>query len=193
MALSRIHIHTTVEAYLAHNPGERGSLAPLLNALGGDPDPRSRDTAPGHITCSAIVINNRREVLHIRHKATGKMLAPGGHNEADDISLAQAALRELTEEAGILPTAVSPLPGFDGAPIDIDIHGIDANPAKNEPSHQHYDLRFPFPLAGGGPHAVTLQQDEVTGYESHPFSLTSSPTLRAKLTLIPPYALCPSI
>lgn len=192
MALSRIHIRTTVEAYLAHNTGERGALAPLFNALDGDPDPTSRSAAPGHITCSAIVINNRSEVLHIRHKATGRMLAPGGHNEADDISLAQAALRELTEEAGILPTAVSPLPGFDGVPIDIDIHDIDANPAKNEPAHQHYDLRFPFLLAVG-PHAVNLQRDEVTGYEWRPFSLTNSPALRTKLTLLPPYALCPSI
>lgn len=192
MALSRIHIRTTVEAYLAHNPGERRALAPLFNALDGDPDPTSRSTAPGHITCGAIVINNRREVLHIRHKATAKMLAPGGHNEADDISLVQASLRELTEEAGILPTAVSPLPGFDGVPIDIDIHDIDANPAKNEPAHQHYDLRFPFLLAVG-PHAVTLQQDEVTGYEWRPFSLTSSPSLRAKLTLLPPDHLRPSI
>ncbi|MEV2189812.1 hypothetical protein AB0I02_02255 [Streptomyces phaeochromogenes] len=78
MPLSRTHIRTNVEAYLAHHPGDRQVLAPLFNALDGEHDPTSRSTIPGHVTCSAIVINNRREVLHIRHKATGNLLAPGG-------------------------------------------------------------------------------------------------------------------
>lgn len=46
-------------------------------------DPSSRATQPGHVTCSAAVIDHDRRVLHIVHKATGKLLAPGGHVEDD--------------------------------------------------------------------------------------------------------------
>ncbi|MFJ2214757.1 NUDIX domain-containing protein [Streptomyces sp. NPDC101062] len=48
---------------------------------------------------------------------------------------------ELAEETGIPPHVVTP-PGE--TPLHIDIHPIDANPAKGEPAHQHFDFRFLF-------------------------------------------------
>ncbi|MFI6951661.1 NUDIX hydrolase [Streptomyces sp. NPDC050422] len=173
------HIRAVTEAYLARQPDERDSLALLFAVLAGADAPTSRKTFPVHVTCSAILINGERHMLHIAHKASGKLLAPGGHNEPADQHLRDAALRELHEEAGIPPSAVVPLAGYEDAPLDIDVHAIDANPSKNEPAHHHVDFRWAFHL--GAEHAVTLQEQEVDGYQWRPFATAASPTVRAKL------------
>ncbi|MER8219077.1 NUDIX domain-containing protein [Streptomyces sp. NPDC094143] len=177
------HIRATVEAYLTRHPSERDALAALFVVLTGEDDPTSRKTFPTHVTCSAIVINSNDRVLHIQHNATGKALAPGGHNEPGDKDLPGAALRELGEEAGIPRDAVVPLPGFETVPLDIDVHDIAANPAKGEPAHQHVDFRWAFLIRTE--HAVRLQTEEVSGYEWRSFEDSASPTVRAKLALLP--------
>ncbi|MFB7586233.1 NUDIX hydrolase [Streptomyces sp. NPDC056169] len=68
-------------------------------------------------------------------------LLPGGHLEASDGTLLQAAGREPTEETGIPPHVVTP---HSQTSLHIDVHPIDANPAKDEPAHQHFDFRFLF-------------------------------------------------
>ncbi|MFE0132370.1 NUDIX hydrolase [Streptomyces sp. NPDC059037] len=177
------HVRRTAEAYLDRHPRERDGLAPLFATLAGAGDPTHRNTFPAHVTCSAIVVNENNKVLHIQHNQTGKALAPGGHNEQSDPDLASAALRELAEETGLPPEAVSPIPGFEAVPLDIDVHDIEANPAMGEPAHQHIDFRFPFHLITE--HPVALQAEEVSGYEWRTFNTVASPTVRAKLALLP--------
>ncbi|MFE3637975.1 NUDIX hydrolase [Streptomyces sp. NPDC059168] len=180
MPLTRSHIRATAEAYLARHPHERDSLAGLLSLLDGADAPASRATLPGHVTCSAAVIDREQRVLHIGHKVTGLLLAPGGHVE-DDRTLLAAALREACEETGIRPGDLCLTPQFLGAPIDIDVHDIDANPSKGEGSHQHFDFRFVFYLVPEQHPQLTLQDDEVAGAQWLEFADVRSPTLRAKL------------
>ncbi|MEW2634274.1 NUDIX domain-containing protein [Streptomyces sp. NPDC048389] len=182
MPPSVTHIRSVTEAYLARHPDERDSLTLLFSALAASDDPTNRKTYPAHVTCSAILIDGDRRVLHIVHKASGKLLAPGGHNEPDDRHLHDAALRELHEEAGIPPSAVVPLSGYEDVPFDIDVHAIDANPSKDELAHHHVDFRWAFHL--GAEHVVTLQEEEVDGYEWRPFTSAASPSVRAKLALL---------
>ncbi|MGW6754117.1 NUDIX domain-containing protein [Streptomyces sp. NPDC055006] len=68
------------------------------------------------------------------HPASGiRLLAPGGHVESEDRTLPAAALCELAEEAGIPPGALCLTPRYLGAPIDSDVHDIEASQANGEP------------------------------------------------------------
>ncbi|MEU5578861.1 NUDIX domain-containing protein [Streptomyces huasconensis] len=135
-------IRTTIDRYLDRHPDERDALAGLLAALDRPGDVTARTTLPGHVTCSAVVVDSQCRVLHIRHRATGGlMLVPGGHVEPGDRTLLAAALREVSEETGIAPGALCLTPQVLGAPLDIDVHDIDASPSKGEPAHHHYDFR----------------------------------------------------
>jgi 8-oxo-dGTP pyrophosphatase MutT (NUDIX family) len=177
------HIRTLLTAYLRRYPGEREALTELLTALDTDRDPTSRSTLPGHVTCSAVVIDRHRRVLHIRHKATGGLLlTPGGHVEAADSTLLAAALREIEEETGIPASSLVLTAEFRGEPIDINVHDIAPDLTKGEPAHQHYDFRFVFHLADNAPE-LALQTEEVTDAAWLPFDEIPSPTLRDKLTL----------
>ncbi|MEH0406848.1 NUDIX domain-containing protein [Streptomyces sp. NPDC052071] len=186
MSLSHHHIRTTVDAYLARHTHEREQLGVLLDALDrtGE-DIANRSTFTGHVTCSSIVVDQLGRVLHVLHLASGKVLAPGGHTEPTDDSLAAVALRELHEEIGIPPRAVTAWPGYETVPLDIDIHDIDAHPGKGEPGHQHFDLRFLFRLHTSTEVPVVLQEDEVVGIEWRPADRVTSPTLREKLLKLP--------
>jgi 8-oxo-dGTP pyrophosphatase MutT (NUDIX family) len=178
---SRSHIRATIETYLSRHAEERGSLARLLAVLDGAEEPSSRVTLPGHVTCSAVVIDRDRRVLHIGHRMTGLRLCPGGHVEEEDRTLLAAAVREVCEEAGLRPGDLCLTPQFLDEPIDVDVHDIDATQAKGEPAHQHFDFRFVFYLTAAQPPTLALQDEEVTAAQWLPFADVRSPTLRAKL------------
>ncbi|MET9591939.1 NUDIX domain-containing protein [Streptomyces sp. NPDC006516] len=182
MPPSSTTIRKTVETYLARHPEERAALAGLLAALNQPADVAARTALPGNVTCSALVIDRRCRILHIRHQATGgPMLAPGGHIERDDRTLLAAALREVAEEAGIPPGSLCLTRQLLGSPVDIDVHNIDDNPSKGEPARQRYDFRYVFYLADEEPPAITLQKEEVSGARWLALSEVTSPTLREKL------------
>nr|WP_033305739.1 NUDIX domain-containing protein [Streptomyces atroolivaceus] len=141
MTITADHIRTTLTAYLDQHPEAKPELGVVLGLIDDGDDLTSRKTVPGHVTAGAILIGADQRVLHIHHLATGKWLLPGGHIEPSDHTLLQAAGRELTEETGIPAHVVTP---HSETPLHIDIHPIDANPAKNEPAHQHFDFRFLF-------------------------------------------------
>ncbi|MFG2669115.1 NUDIX domain-containing protein [Streptomyces sp. NPDC048387] len=175
-------IREAVEAYLGRHPGERAALTVLLAALDRPADATARTTLPGHVTCSAVVIDRQGRVLHIRHRASGGLvLTPGGHIEPGDRTLLAAALREVSEEAGIAPGDLCLTRQLLGSPIDIDVHDIEANPARGEPAHRHYDFRYVFYLTGEEPPTIVLRDEEVSGAQWLPQPEVTSPALRAKL------------
>lgn len=101
--------------------------------------PTSRNHfVPGHLTASAFVLSPTRDaILLILHRKLGLWLQPGGHIEPGDESLAAAARREVAEEVGLdLPGSAA------GDVFDLDIHAIPAR--KDEPQHEHFDVRFCF-------------------------------------------------
>ncbi|MBH5336888.1 NUDIX domain-containing protein [Streptomyces pactum] len=86
--------------------------------LARHPDGVWRECAPGHITASALVIDPERErVLLTLHRKLRMWLQMGGHCEPGDARLADAALREATEESGVAGLTLLP-----GGPVRLDRH-----------------------------------------------------------------------
>ncbi|WP_202232758.1 NUDIX hydrolase [Actinacidiphila reveromycinica] len=157
MTITANHIRTTIAAYLDEHPEDKRELSVVLGRLDGDDDLTNRKTLPSHVTAGAILVGPDGRVLHILHNVTQKWLLPGGHLEPSDETLLQAAARELAEETGIPPHVVVP---HGETPLHIDIHPIEANPAKGEPAHRHVDFRFLFRTTAD---IGELQAEEVSG------------------------------
>jgi 8-oxo-dGTP pyrophosphatase MutT (NUDIX family) len=107
------------ETYLAH--------------LRAHPDAMWRTCAPAHLTASTLVVDEAGErVLLALHRKAGLWLQMGGHCEAGDATLADAALREAREESGLLDLRL--LPG----PVLLDRHPAPCSPAVEH----HYDVMY---------------------------------------------------
>jgi 8-oxo-dGTP pyrophosphatase MutT (NUDIX family) len=108
---------------------------------GASPFARS-SVEPGHFTASLFVLSPERDALAlIFHKKLGIWVQPGGHVEAEDVTLADAARREAREEIGV-SRFVEDSAGNAAEPaiFDVDVHPIPARPT--EPAHHHFDVRF---------------------------------------------------
>ncbi|MGB1701284.1 MAG: NUDIX hydrolase [Nannocystaceae bacterium] len=93
---------------------------------------------PGHFTASAFVLSpDRTRLLLIFHGKLHRWLQPGGHIDPDDASPMDAALREAREETDAQGLSLA----HEGI-FDVDIHRIPA--LKDDPSHEHFDLRYLF-------------------------------------------------
>ncbi|MCA8971313.1 MAG: NUDIX hydrolase [Planctomycetes bacterium] len=111
----------------------------MISLIRDIPNPAVRTTfEPGHLTASAIVLSPGRDhVLLVHHKRLQRWLQPGGHIEATDATLEEAARREVLEETGAtLPQ------GIPGVLLGLDVHPIPA--ARGEPQHLHHDVLFGF-------------------------------------------------
>ncbi|MFJ8534573.1 NUDIX hydrolase [Streptomyces sp. NPDC093591] len=122
-----------------------------LDHLAEHPDGMWKACGDGHITASALVIDpSRGRVLLTLHKKLRMWLQMGGHCEAQDASLAAAALREATEESGI--TGLSLLPG---GPVRLDRHPIPA------PCHWHFDVQYAVLAPQDAEHAISEESLDV--------------------------------
>ncbi|MDT0345351.1 NUDIX hydrolase [Streptomyces litchfieldiae] len=176
MAITPDHIRETVDEYLEAHPDEKRELGPVLDLLDAGADLTSRKEFRGHATAGAILADPDGRVLHIHHLALDRWLLPGGHLEADDSRLVDAARRELTEETGIPVSVVVPA---GPRPLHIDVHPIPANDAKGEPEHQHVDFRFLFRTTSAD--VGELQTEEVTAAAWRDAGTIADETLRSRV------------
>jgi 8-oxo-dGTP pyrophosphatase MutT (NUDIX family) len=150
----------SLEAYLEKYPSE-GEIKNLLLKAQADNSIISRENTSGHVTASGLVLCDGKLLL-IFHKKLQRYLQPGGHLE-DDVTLLEAAQREVLEETGLAtaPFAV----GENGVitPIHVDVHTIPYNEKKNEPEHMHYDCMFLLKM--DEERKVCIQESEVDGYK----------------------------
>ncbi|MGP3923901.1 NUDIX hydrolase [Streptomyces sp. 8N616] len=175
MPITAGHIRGTIDSYLEAHPDEKRRLAPVLDLLDAGADLTSRKEFRGHATAGAILVDPAGRVLHIHHLALDRWLLPGGHLEADDTRLVDAAKRELTEETGMPSSVVVPA-GL--RPLHIDVHSIPANDAKGEPEHQHIDFRFLFRTSA---EVGELQTEEVTAAAWRDAETLADETLRSRI------------
>ena len=172
LAITADHIRATLTVYLDQHPDDKPDLTPALDLLDAGADLASRKEFRGHATAGAILAGPDERILHIHHLALGKWLLPGGHLEAEDGTLLDAARRELAEETGIPADTVT---SVGDSPVHVDIHPIPANPAKGEPDHQHIDFRFLFRTTA---EIGELQTEEVTDAAWRPLDALRDEQLR---------------
>ncbi|MFF9050011.1 NUDIX domain-containing protein [Streptomyces erythrochromogenes] len=181
MPPTRSPIRDAVAAYLERHPAEREALRDLLPALDAGADPADRSPAPGRITCSAVVVDPRRRVLHVRQGADGTLRLPGGRVEPDDRTLLDAALRGVREGAGIPAAALCHTAEYRDLPVHIGVRSLGAGPAHGGPARLHYDVHMVLQSADGdadpAPHAEGAAP--WTGWL--PFDEVGPPALRARL------------
>ena len=133
------HLRTALRGHEPADPVEVGAVSDVL-ALLDVADPWSRtEYEPGHITGSAFVLHpSDPAVALILHEKIGRWLQPGGHVESEDGTVADTAVREVTEEIGVAPAGTPEL-------IDVDIHTFPAR--AGQPRHLHFDVRWTFRAA----------------------------------------------
>jgi 8-oxo-dGTP pyrophosphatase MutT (NUDIX family) len=135
----RQHLADLLKKHAPVDDAEHEHLRRMKKLLKSAGDPFSRrHFEPGHFTASAFILSpNSRSLLLIHHSKLHRWLQPGGHVEPEDADILAAAKREIVEEVGM---AAPPLV-WQGI-FDVDIHPILAR--KDEPQHEHYDVRFLF-------------------------------------------------
>ncbi len=142
---------------LAYEPSltEQGFAARFTDLLDRREDCFHRTCfSPGHITGSALVLSaDGAAVLMNHHRSLGRWMNFGGHADGET-DILEVARREVLEEAGLQAVPLS-LDIF-----DIDIHPIPANPLRNEPAHEHFDIRYLF-RAGQGDFKVSDESFDI--------------------------------
>ncbi|MEE1927681.1 NUDIX domain-containing protein [Streptomyces sp. TRM 70351] len=105
-------------AWAAPDGGQDALRRAYLDHLAEYPDAMWRSCTAGHLTGSALVVEDGGErVLLTLHRKMRRWLQMGGHCEAQDTGLAEAALREAVEESGIPDLTLLP-----GGPVRLDRH-----------------------------------------------------------------------
>jgi 8-oxo-dGTP pyrophosphatase MutT (NUDIX family) len=167
-----------IESYATTDPREAAYRTRMLELLDSASAFQSTHFVPGHFTASAFVLSPERDaLLLILHKKLGLWLQPGGHVEASDASLLEAARREVAEEV-----AAELEPDPLATPFDLDVHRIP--PYGEKPAHEHFDVRFRFFARS----RIFSASDEVVRAEWVPLSRLAEVTrdvsvLRAALKL----------
>lgn len=131
------HLHRDVMRVLTPwrhvDPAQLALRDLYIEYLSNYPDAASRHCHPAHVTASALVVNPAHDaVLLTLHPKVGRWLQLGGHLEADDESIRDAAAREVWEESGYRPRVLS------REPLRLDRHPV---PCGGE-QRQHLDMQY---------------------------------------------------
>ncbi|WP_045823421.1 NUDIX hydrolase [Williamsia herbipolensis] len=106
----------------------------VLAFLAARDDACLRACAPGHLTASTMILDHTGAfALLTLHPRVGAWIQVGGHCEPEDDGIADAAMREATEESGIAGLTLS------HEPIALHTHPITCS--LGVPT-RHLDVRF---------------------------------------------------
>lgn len=118
-----------------------------------------RETMPGHLTTSAIVLSpDHSKILVIDHVTIGRWLQPGGHYEPSPF-FHLSAQREAEEETGVVGLRLHPWHQGQDRPFVIDSHDVPGKRSRHEEPHVHHDLQYLFIANPALP--LVAQLDEV--------------------------------
>ena len=131
----------------APNPGQDSLRHAVLSFLHARDDACVRECVPGHVTASALVLDDSgSQVLLTLHPRLGRWVQLGGHCEDADGDIVAAALREATEESGVA--------GLHIAPDLVAVHVHPVTCSLGVPT-RHLDLQFVARAPAGAQIAVS--------------------------------------
>ena len=145
----------SLQVHACADEEERRDRDRIVDFLGRHADPFDRRIAEGHLTGSAIIVSASGDsVLLLHHRKLDRWLQPGGHADPGERTGEEVALRESAEETGLRALALYPTAP---RPLDVDVHHIPAR--KDEPAHEHLDLRYL--VVAADPAVLSPQMEEL--------------------------------
>jgi 8-oxo-dGTP pyrophosphatase MutT (NUDIX family) len=141
-----------------------------LGFLGEHADGMSRECRIGHLTASALVMDeNRTRVLLTLHPKVGRWLQLGGHVESADASLREAARREAIEEGGIADVTLS------AVPLRLDRHPVPCAGAMSE----HLDVQYLALVPADAQEVMSDESDDLRWFDVTALPDPLDPSVRA--------------
>ncbi|TIC84175.1 NUDIX hydrolase [Nocardioides sp. GY 10127] len=129
-----------LDAWTAPTPEQARLRDRYLAHLRAHPDACQRACRPDHLTASTLVLSPAGgHVLLTLHAKAQQWFQLGGHCEEGDATLAAAALREATEESGLVDLELDPVP------VQLSEHAVPFCGAPTAPGDRqvhHLDVRF---------------------------------------------------
>lgn len=133
---------------------ERAAQADFATFFPDDTGPVSREDGPHHATASALVFDpTLTRTLLVFHAKGQFWVQPGGHLEAGDTSIADAALRELREETGVVVTGLP-----ERLVYDLDHHALSSAFGR---CASHLDIGVAVVVTDGAALVVSDESEDV--------------------------------
>lgn len=180
-----------VSDYLATTAAPREHLSVLRWQIDQGHALDSRETYPGHVTTSALIVSpDLKQTLLIDHKHLERWLQPGGHYEPADFFW-QSARREAIEETAVTGLVLHPWHGGEDRPFIIDSHDVPGKASRGERPHVHHDLQFLFVADPAA--ELVAQLDEVAAARWFPITalVDIAPSALPRLENLPRFAVMP--
>ena len=168
--------YSTLSSWQPPEESQRLRRGEYLTFLDAHPDGVWRECRVGHLTASALVMDEQKQrVLLTLHPKVGRWLQLGGHIEPIDTSLRAAALREATEESGIHEIRIS------AEPICLDRHPVPCAGAQSE----HLDVQYLALVPTGAQAVMSAESDDLRWFtfDDLPVDLDSSVRRLIELSL----------
>ncbi|MFJ6568393.1 NUDIX hydrolase [Streptomyces sp. NPDC091292] len=151
-------LHDDAVAVLKEYDDQRELRDAYVDHLSAHPDGMWKSCGEGHVTASALVVDPERDrVLLTLHRKMRMWLQMGGHCEPGDRTLADAALREATEESGITGLRL-----LRGGPVRLDRH--------ETPCGWHLDVEYAALAPSGAVESISDESLDLRwfGYDAVP-------------------------
>ncbi len=144
----------TLRAWTAPDAEQEALRTSYVAHLEQHGDGARRSCFPDHLTAGTLVLSPALDAVLLNlHRKAGRWFAFGGHTEAGDGSLADAAHREALEESGISDLR------FDPVPVHLDRHEVGFCDPRG--TVRHLDVRYCAVAPEGSEHATSAESLDV--------------------------------